>query len=157
MKKQEIVELIEPLRDVAMYYGDKLWKLKSYTVDEEQGRVYLHTHQGRQYDRPFDGIKEFLEQLTPIKTNNALNSQPPKNTIQQMNQRLPEIPIVDVDTKAPETFADLKKILLANIDGLRKGTLPVDRAKEISNHAQTLVNITKLEMEYAKSSEGKKQ
>lgn len=44
----------------------------------------------------------------------------------------------------------LRKKLIDQIEGIEGGTLEVSRAKAVSTHVQTIVNMTKLELEYRK-------
>ncbi|MEI7446592.1 MAG: hypothetical protein WCK28_17010 [Burkholderiales bacterium] len=45
---------------------------------------------------------------------------------------------------------DLRDALFATIEGLRSGTMDIERARAISEVAQTIVNTAKVEVEAAK-------
>lgn len=49
-----------------------------------------------------------------------------------------------------KTVDDLREHLFAALDGLRAGTLDVERAKAISDVAQTIINSAKVEVEAAR-------
>lgn len=149
MTKNEMIRKLEALKDKPMQYGEKLWKLKNYSIDEVQERVYMHTHQSKQYDRTFDGLDEFLEQLTELKEGQTKPTS--IYSMKEINKHNPPTEIVKHETDAPKTFQDLRDILMNNIENLRTGKIKVDVAKEICSHAQTVVNITKLELEYFKT------
>lgn len=133
MLKDDAIKKLDALKGVTMLYSNKNWTLTFYTINDETERVYMHTEQGTTIDRPISTIELFLEQLEDL------------NTLKQ-NKMLPNI--TEQKTDAPKTFTDLKSILMENIDNLKKGKINVSSAKEICNHAQVIVNITKLELEY---------
>lgn len=133
MLKDDAIKKLDALKGVTMLYSNKNWTLTFYTINDETERVYMHTKQGTTIDRPINTIELFLEQLEDL------------NTLKQ-NKMLPNI--TEQKTDAPKTFTDLKSILMENIDNLKKGKINVSSAKEICNHAQVIVNITKLELEY---------
>lgn len=144
MEKSEIEPLLKELVDLPMQYANKLWKLKDYSLDDIHERVHLHTHQGKSYDRPYDGIVDFLDQLEPIKPISNL----PKVKLKYMNDLIPN---GAEDITTPKTFADLREILMDNIGKLQRKQITIGEAKEVANQAQTVVNIAKLELEYAKT------
>lgn len=49
-----------------------------------------------------------------------------------------------------KTVDDLREHLFATLDGLRAGTIDVERAKAISEVAQTIINSAKVEVEAAR-------
>lgn len=49
-----------------------------------------------------------------------------------------------------KTVDDLRDHLFATLDGLRAGTMDVERAKAISEVAQTIINSAKVEVEAAR-------
>ena len=55
-------------------------------------------------------------------------------------------------SKTPE---DLRDRLFAAIDGVRNGTVTVETAGAINQLAQTIVNLSKVEVDYARVTEGK--
>lgn len=150
MTKNEAIKKLEALKGVPMKYGEKLWKLKNYSVDDVQERVYMHTEQGKQYDRPYDGLDEFLEQLEVLKETDSKPT-PQYSMKELVKKESTPSEIIQHNSDAPKTFLDLREILMQNIENMRTGKIKVDVAKEICNHAQTVVNITKLELEYFKT------
>lgn len=146
MTKNEMIRKLEALKDKPMQYGEKLWKLKNYSVDEVQERVYMHTHQGKQYDRPFDGFSDFLEQLTELKE--GQDKPTPIYSMKELTKKPSPSDVVKTDIGAPQTLQDLRDILMNNIENLRTGKIDVLVAREICGHAQAIVNITKLQLEY---------
>lgn len=55
----------------------------------------------------------------------------------------------------PKTVTDLRNILMDNIVRLQTGQIELDTAKEVANHCQTIVNLTKLELHYYKEFKGR--
>jgi hypothetical protein len=53
-----------------------------------------------------------------------------------------------------ETVADLRKHLFATLSGLRDGTVTIDTAKAISEVSQVIINSAKVEVEYARVTDG---
>lgn len=55
-----------------------------------------------------------------------------------------------------KTAADLRETLFATLDALRDKTNPmdIDRAKAISDVAQTIINVAKVEVDYLKLNGG---
>lgn len=49
-----------------------------------------------------------------------------------------------------KTVDDLREHLFATLDGLRAGTIDVERAKAISEVAQTIINSARVEVEAAR-------
>lgn len=146
MTKNEALKKLESLKGIPMKYGNKLWKLKNYSYDDVQDRFHMHTEQGKSYDRPSDGIGDFLEQLDIIKDADIKSE--PQFSFKELIKK--EDTLKYTNEEAPKTFSDLKGILLDNIELLRKGKIDVDVAKEICNQTQTIVNITKVELDYFK-------
>ena len=52
---------------------------------------------------------------------------------------------------AKKNIDDLRELLFATIEGVKAGTLDVDRAKMIGELSQVMVNSAKVEVEYAKA------
>jgi len=148
MTKNEALREVEKLKGVPMIYSGKLWKLKSYTVDDQLGRIYMETEQGKTIDRPYDGIDAFLKQLEPL--GETKQEQHPISMKEIIKQETTPTDISKLQSDPPKTLNDLRDILMNNIENLRTGKLKIDAAKEICNHAQAIVNITKLEMEFYK-------
>jgi len=52
---------------------------------------------------------------------------------------------------AKKNIDDLRELLFSAIEGVKAGTLDVERAKMIGDLSQVMVNSAKVEVEYAKS------
>ncbi|MFM1991306.1 MAG: hypothetical protein RJA99_4263 [Pseudomonadota bacterium] len=52
-----------------------------------------------------------------------------------------------------KTVDDLREHLFATLEGLRDGTMPVDKARAISEVAQTIINSARVEVEAARLAE----
>lgn len=52
---------------------------------------------------------------------------------------------------AKKNIDDLRELLFDTIEGVKAGTLDVDRAKMIGELSQVMVNSAKVEVEYAKA------
>ncbi len=50
----------------------------------------------------------------------------------------------------PKTLNDLRDILMSNIKKIQDGSLPLDKAREIVAHSNSIINLTKVELEYHK-------
>jgi hypothetical protein len=50
---------------------------------------------------------------------------------------------------------DLRELLFATIEGVKGGTLDIEKAKVIGDLSQVMVNTAKVEVEYAKATGGK--
>lgn len=59
-------EAIQPYKGVPHYYGEVVFILNDFKVDTEKERVYFYTKSGREYDRPFDSVNDFLAKLKII-------------------------------------------------------------------------------------------
>lgn len=53
-----------------------------------------------------------------------------------------------------KTVSDLREHLFATLDGLRTGTISIETARAISEVSQTIINSAKVEVEYAKVTDG---
>lgn len=53
-----------------------------------------------------------------------------------------------------KTVDDLREHLFATLQGLKDGSIDIDRAKAISDVAQTIINSAKVEVEAARLVEG---
>lgn len=49
------------------------------------------------------------------------------------------------------TIADLRDILFSTIEGVKAGTMPLDKAKVISDLSQVMVNSAKIEVDFIKA------
>lgn len=52
------------------------------------------------------------------------------------------------------TIEGLRARLFAAIDGVREGTLDIDRAKTIGDLSQVIVNSAKVELDYVRATDG---
>lgn len=52
---------------------------------------------------------------------------------------------------AKKNIDDLRELLFATIEGVKDGTLDVDRAKMIGELSQVMVNSAKVEVQYAQA------
>jgi hypothetical protein len=52
------------------------------------------------------------------------------------------------------TIADLRRRLFETIDGVRRNTIDLDKAKTISELSQVIVNTAKVEVEYLRATGG---
>lgn len=52
---------------------------------------------------------------------------------------------------AKKNIDDLRELLFAAIEGVKGGTLDIDRARMIGDLSQVMVNSAKVEVEYAKA------
>lgn len=57
---------------------------------------------------------------------------------------------LDTDTTIKSTFGTIKTDLIDDLAKIRNGEMKIDKAKAITGHVQTIVNITKLELEALK-------
>ena len=55
-------------------------------------------------------------------------------------------------SKTPE---DLRERLFAAIDGVKDGSLDIDKARAINDLSQTIVNLSKVEVDYARATDSK--
>ena len=53
-----------------------------------------------------------------------------------------------------KTVSDLRDHLFATLAGLRDGTVSIETAKAISDVSQTIINSARVEVEYAKVTDG---
>ena len=49
-----------------------------------------------------------------------------------------------------KTISDLRAVLFQSIQDLRNGTIDVAKAKQIASSAQTIINASKVEMDFLK-------
>jgi hypothetical protein len=54
-----------------------------------------------------------------------------------------------------KNISDLRELLFAAIEGVKGGTLDIERAKVIGDLSQVMVNTAKVEVEYAKATGSK--
>lgn len=94
------------------------WKLTGNDITF----TYTDTVTEQRYTHPvsFDILQDFLNNLTPVVES----------------------------AEIPQNLHDLRKFLLLNIGKLQCGLMDIDQAREIANQVQTVVNITKLELQY---------
>jgi hypothetical protein len=139
MKEQEITKTLNNIIGLPLFYGSTAFTLGKYRIDKDMERVYMTTIEkdSQEYDRPFNGMKEFVNELKP---------QPEK--LKPVNDSLA---FPESEVTPPTTFKDLRSILLDNIAKLQTGRIKLADAKEIANQAQTIINITKVEIEFHKN------
>lgn len=129
MTKDEVEEALNSIKDLPFSYGNKLWKLKSFNIDEEKDRVEMFTHQGNRYDKGFDAIDEFIKQLKtvePIKK----ESMPP----QKKEGTISEIIIA------------MKDILIDDIERIKNDAKYIPQAKARNNNVNSLINLARLQL-----------
>lgn len=59
-------ETIQPYKDVPYYYGEVVFILEDFKIDNEMGRVYFYAKGNRKIDRSFESVPNFLAKLIPI-------------------------------------------------------------------------------------------
>jgi len=139
-----------------LFYGNVPFTLEHYRIDTQLERVYMYNlDTAKEIDRPFNGIESFVLELQPAPTNaNGQRLKPVEKTnteIKNPKMETPTFAPVAKPDEAPKTFSDLRSLLLNNIYLLQTGKINVSQAKEIANQAQTIINITKIEIEYQKT------
>ena len=50
-----------------------------------------------------------------------------------------------------QTIADLRAVLFRTIEGVKSGSMPLDKAKVISDLSQVMVNSARVEVEFIKA------
>lgn len=59
-----------------------------------------------------------------------------------------------MSTKKGRTIEDVREALFAALDGVRNGTLDLDKAKSINEIGRTLVDSAKVEVDYLRATGG---
>lgn len=57
--------------------------------------------------------------------------------------------------KTQRTIEDLREILFTTIEGVKDGTVSIDKAQTISDLSQVMVNSAKVEVDFAKATGNK--
>ncbi len=55
-----------------------------------------------------------------------------------------------------KTIEDLRAALFATLEGLRDGSVDIDRAKAVNEVSQTIINAGKLEVDYMRQTDSKR-
>jgi hypothetical protein len=147
-----IEQLNNMIRDNNKYlYRNKVLVITGF--DERSGSFRIScTENGKETIIMKDNVEKFqtfLDLLVPFEDNMPVI----------MEQNKPEIftpsaPAVqnnrkatDLLSKNEQAFSSLSKILLEDIDKVRKDPTYVPQAKQVANSAQTIVNLVKLQLE----------
>ena len=117
-------------------YGMHVITFKGYDVNEEKERVYLHTNErDNHWDRPFDGVSDFLKQFKPVDA--------------EGNRKQSDLMLMG----STDLTAQLKGILLDNIEKVKENRDYIPQATTINNNVNSLINLTKLQLDYVKTSQ----
>lgn len=134
--EKRIEQKIQSLLNKQVVYGTHIIVIKGYDVHEEKERVYFHTNEREcHYDRPFDGVLTFLNELKEVQG----------QLVQQQD-------VVDMAvTNARSISAQLKDVLLENIEKVRDNPEYIKQATSINNNVNSLINLQKLELDYVRT------
>jgi len=85
--------------------------------------------------------------------NAILNVEDPKGSRFEITKDMDELSseISTIKVVPSYTARSLRESLIDQIKGIESGELDVSKAKAISTHVQTVINITKLELDYKKA------
>lgn len=129
MNKQQIEEKLIAIKDTPFKYGNRLWTLKSWEINEAEQKVTLISN-GKPITKEFDALNYFIEMLQPIS-----------------EDKLAAIP---KDIATPDLMNVLKDILLDDIQKVREDRGYCQQAKTINNNINTLINLAKFQMAFKK-------
>lgn len=124
---------IQSILNKEMLYGNRIIVIESYIMNHERQRVYLKTTEGQEFDRPFESIGSFLKELQPVKN----------------EEREVAVKRANFDSAITDVH-ELKAILIDNIRKVKNDPGYIKQATAINNQVNTFVNITKLQLDYAK-------
>lgn len=116
-------------------YGMRNITITGYEVNEERGRIYIHTNeQMNHFDRPVDDCASFLETLKPFEKREVA-------TISQADALMETVVSADY----------LERVLKDNIEKVQKDAGYIKQATAINNNVNSLININKMKLDYAKA------
>ena len=168
MTEKVAKELLDEMTEnYFMVNGDYIY-IERYTISITKDEVVLFTDVGRkihQLSKLGSQMRAYLKVPVPNILPNENNEQtaaeityeperlgPSSNINTNMNttdsETKHEEEIKEMDS--PKTLDDLRNILMDNIKKIKNGELPLDKAREIVAHSNSIINITKVELEYRK-------
>lgn len=158
MNEKIIKSRLDNIKGLKLFYGNTPFTLDTYRIDTQYERVYMRNlDTGKEIDRPFNALENFIIELKPAPEQNLRPAAPviPAKIIETKKESMDTFTPTVKTEDAPKTFTDLRNILLNNIILLQTGKINVTQAKEIANQAQTIINITKVELEYHRAQKSK--
>lgn len=115
-------------------YGLRIVTITGYDVNEEKGRVYIHSNEKeRHWDRPVDDAMTLLREFEP---SDALAEKDSNTDV--------------VVTNTSNIVESLRQTLLENIERVKKDKEYIPQATAINNSVNSVINLSKLQMDAVK-------
>jgi len=134
--KELIEKKLQSMLNKPLKYGIRIITMTGYRFNEEKEKVYIHTNEkSDHWERPYDAALTFLKEFAP-------GEPAPKNTSTEI--------IVSNTSNITE---NLRNILLDNIDKVQKDKAYIPQATAINNNVNSIINLSKLQMDAIKMQE----
>lgn len=164
MSEKGAREMLDEMVGKCFLVNGEYLTVEKYKIDVLRDEVIIFTDDGNRKLLPLSKLgstihKQFQKVSFPdiLPNPNKEESQIAEEA-ERVNQNNDETEIdmtdktdtVVEETTAPKTLGELRDILMANISKISDGSLPLDKAREIVQHSNAIINITKVELEHRK-------
>jgi hypothetical protein len=135
---QKLKEIIDPLIGKTFLYGAKNHTLESYLINEQEEKVKIQTDI-RFYERGFDSIESFIDQLEPVKEISVIKADKHKEVF---------LPAMQVNS---DVIRQLKDVLLDNIEKVKNDKEYIPQASAVKENVDGIIDLAKIELGYITS------
>lgn len=156
--KRPFLDTLKELKGKTFHYAGKTYRLLDYSVNDHLQRVTITTDL-RSFEKSYDSIDEFLymlvqdfEQVPAAKEERA----PEKQSAVVRVEPAAETETVDVYQEHSNMAKDLITILRDNITKVQQDKSYIPQAQAVNNNVNSIINVTKLQLDVYKQFKGKK-
>jgi hypothetical protein len=152
--KRPFLETLKEMKGKSFVYGETLHQLIDYSIDDVREKVTIKTDK-KLFDRNYDSVAEFLTYFKLVVEAETIDeSNQVERSIVTTNNQIVQSSAVYEEHAA--LAKDLIGILKENINKVRTDKNYIPQAQAINNNVNSIINVTKLQLDVYKQFKGKK-
>ena len=153
MNKRLFLDTLRQMKGKSFVYANKTFQILDYSIDDHRSRVTIKTDK-RVFERTYDEADEFLTYFSPVTEAEVIETE----TVDKG-----AVTVTTSDVQANEVVEEHKSLTKELIDVLRDNIAKVKKdknyiaqAQAINNNVNSIINVTKLQLDVYKQFKGKK-
>jgi hypothetical protein len=128
-----ITETIESMVGHSYKYGNAVHRVSGFRIIEEKERVYVKTDK-REFDRDFESVMSFLNQLDPIE----------ERAMEKYHGNEEILPVAQINSSV---ITECKNILMDSIKKIQGDSKYIEQAAAIKENVDTIIELGKTEIQ----------